>query len=150
MPHVMIVSSPYYPEIAEALLAGATNALQKSRCSHEVFEVAGALEIPMAIKLGAQRREGRGTAEPKFDAFLALGCVLRGETSHYDLVCAESARGLSLLALEYDLIIGNAILTCETMAQAQERAAPGGMNKGGDAVAAIMSLLEIKRKLRIA
>ena len=150
MPHVMIVTSPYYADIARDLLAGAKAALDNVRASYEIFEVAGALEIPVAIKIGSLRRESRGVDVHKFDSYLALGCVLRGETSHYEIVCNESARGLTMLGVDYDLVIGNAILTCETMEQAAERADPARMNKGADAVAAILSLLEIKRKMRIA
>lgn len=150
MPHVMIVQSPYYADIAGQLLAGTEAALKEARYTYEIFEVAGALEIPAAIKLGSRRQETRGTDLPKFDAFIALGCILRGETSHYDIVCNESARGLTLLSVDYDLIIGNAILTCETEEQAQERADPARLNKGRDAVAAVVSLIDIKRKLRIS
>ena len=150
MPHVMIVTSPYYADIARDLLAGAKAALDNVRASYEIFEVAGALEIPVAIKIGSLRRESRGVDVHKFDSYLALGCVLRGETSHYEIVCNESARGLTMLGVDYDLVIGNAILACETMEQAAERADPARMNKGADAVAAILSLLEIKRKMRIA
>jgi 6,7-dimethyl-8-ribityllumazine synthase len=150
MPHIMIVQSRYYEDIAAHLLSGTTKALELARYSYEIFDVAGALEIPAAIKCGSLRREGRGTDIMKFDGFIALGCVLRGETSHYDIVCGESARGLSLLAIDYDLVIGNAILTCETHEQALVRADPAQMNKGADAVAAVSSLLEIKRKLRVA
>lgn len=140
MSHVMIVCSPYYKDVAEKLLAGTKAALDKASCSYEIFEVPGALEIPLAINMGAQSGAG-------FDAYVALGCVLRGETSHYDIVCNESARGLTQLALDHDLIIGNAILTCETMEQAIVRADPAQKNKGADAVAAIVSLMALKKKL---
>lgn len=150
MPHIMIVQSRYYEDVAAHLLEGTETALEAARCSFEIFDVAGAMEIPMAIKFGSQRREGRGTEILKFDGFIALGCVLRGETSHYDIVCGESARGLTQLGLEQGLVIGNAILTCETHEQAITRADPAQMNKGADAVAAVLSLLDIKRKLRIA
>jgi 6,7-dimethyl-8-ribityllumazine synthase len=149
MAHVMIVHSPYYADIARDLLTGTVAALDKVRMTYEIFEVAGALEIPAAIKFGSMRKEGRGTDIQKFDAYLALGCVVRGETSHYDIVCNESARGLTKLALDYDLVIGNAILTCDTMEQAAERADPARLNKGADAVAAIVSLMDVKKKLRV-
>ena len=149
MPHIMIVQSRYYEEIAAHLLAGATAALDAARCTYEIFEVAGALEIPLAVKFGSLRRDSRGADTRKFDAYVVLGCVLRGETSHYDIVCGESARGLTMLAVDHDLVIGNAILTCETEEQAVKRADPAQMNKGADAVAAVLSLLEIKKKLRL-
>ncbi|PCJ99838.1 MAG: 6,7-dimethyl-8-ribityllumazine synthase [Zetaproteobacteria bacterium] len=143
----MIVVSPYYNEVAEGLLSGAKAALDAAHVTYETFEVAGAFEISAAIKLGSQREEKRGTDHRKFDGYIALGCVIRGETAHYDIVCNESARGLTQLALEYDLIIGNAILTCDTHEQAMIRANPAQKNKGGDAVAAVLSLLNLKRAL---
>lgn len=140
MPHVMIVCSPYYKDVAQKLLAGTKAALDKAGYGYEVFEVPGALEIPLAIKMGAQ-------SGARFDAYVALGCVLRGETSHYDIVCNESARGLTQLALDHDLVIGNAILTCENMDQAIVRADPAQKNKGADAVLAVVSLMELKKNL---
>lgn len=137
--HVMIVQSPYYEEIAAGLLTGALQALDRIGATCEVFQVSGALEIPAAIAMGSDSN--------KFDAYLALGCVIRGETSHYDIVCNESARGLSELALSRGLLIGNAILTCDTIQQAIVRADPGQKNKGADAVAAIVSLYDVRKTL---
>ncbi len=147
MPHVMIAVSPYYTEVANHLLDGTKAALKDRKCTYETFEVPGALELPLAIKLGASRKEGRGTDGRKFDAFIAIGCVIRGETSHYDIVCEESARGLSRLALDYNLPIGNAILTCDTMEQAVVRADPAQKNKGKDAVDAALGLFDLSREL---
>lgn len=135
----MIVQSPYYEEIAGNLLKGAIEALDKVGATCEIFQVAGALEIPSAIMMGADSN--------KFGAYLALGCVIRGETSHYDIVCNESARGLMDLALSKELMIGNAILTCDTMKQAIVRADPKQKNKGADAVAAILSLYNVRKVL---
>jgi len=148
MPHVMIVVSPYYEEVSKNLLEGAKKALEGQRSTYEVFEVTGALEIPLAVKLGAARKEGRSSENMKFDAYIALGCVIRGETSHYDIVCNESARGLSILALDYNLPIGNGILTCDTMEQAIVRSDPNQKNKGADAVNAALSLFNLGHKLR--
>lgn len=139
MLHIMIVQSPYYEEVAGNLLKGALAALEKIGATCEVFQVAGALEIPHAILMGADSN--------KFGAYLALGCVIRGETSHYDIVCNESARGLMDLALNKGLMIGNAILTCDTMQQAIVRADPAQKNKGADAVEAIISLYDVRKSL---
>lgn len=139
MPHIMIVTSPYYTDIAAHLLAGTQGALDSNGATYDVFEAAGALEIPLTVKLGIE--------SGKFDGYVALGCVIRGETSHYDIVCNESARGLSGLSLEFKAPIGNAILTCDTMDQAIVRADPAQKNKGADAVKAVMMLLDIKDKL---
>ncbi|MBI1301593.1 MAG: 6,7-dimethyl-8-ribityllumazine synthase [Alphaproteobacteria bacterium] len=149
MSHIMIVVSPYYKEIADLLLAGVKAVLDDKNCTYEVFEVEGALEIPLAIKYGILRRETRGANNMRFSAFIALGCVIRGETSHYDIVCEESARGLSQLSLEHIVPIGNGILTCNTMDQAYERADPNKKNKGADTAKAVLSLLKTKRELGV-
>lgn len=145
----MIVQARYYEDIAGLQLKGAIAALEEKRCSYEVFQVPGALEIPLAIKLGHMRPEGRGASGRRFDGFIALGCVLRGETTHYDIVCKESARGLSVLALEHNLPIGNGILTCENERQALERSDPEKLDKGGEAARAAMAMFELKNGLGI-
>lgn len=143
MPHIMIVTSPYYSDIAAFLMEGTTSALDQLDATYEVVEAAGALEIPLTIKLGMERSDN------PFDGYIALGCVIRGETSHYDIVCNESARGLSDLSLQYNVPIGNAILTCDSMAQAIMRADPAQKNKGADAVKAVMMLLDVKKQFKI-
>ena len=132
---VLIVMSPYYTAISAQQVAGAKAAVKAAGASYEVISVPGALEIPTAIKLAAKH----------FDAFVALGCVVRGETTHYETVCNDSARGLTLLGLE-GLCIGNGILTVENMAQAEARADASGQNKGGGAAEAALHLLLIKRR----
>ncbi len=132
---VLIVMSPYYGAIAEQLCTGARAAIEAAGASHETVAVPGALEIPTAIRLCATR----------FDAFVALGCVVRGETTHYETVCNDSSRGLMLLGLE-GLCIGNGILTVENMEQAIVRADASGQNKGGGAAEAALHLLSIKRR----
>ncbi|MGH1375991.1 MAG: 6,7-dimethyl-8-ribityllumazine synthase [Alphaproteobacteria bacterium] len=150
MPHFLIVTSPYYEEVSTNLLDGTKAFLDEKRASYEIVEVPGALEIPLAIKYGALRAQSRGVDTRGFDAYIALGCVIRGETSHYDIVCNESARGLSELSLSYNLPIGNGILTCDTMDQAIVRSDPAQKNKGKDAASAAWSLFEMKRKWRIS
>ncbi len=132
---VLIVMSPYYAAISAQQVAGAKAAIEAAGASHETIAVPGALEIPTAIKLAAKH----------YDAFVALGCVVRGETTHYETVCNDSSRGLALLGLE-GLCIGNGILTVETMAQAEVRADASGQNKGGGAAEAALHLLAIKRR----
>ncbi len=132
---VLIVMSPYYAAIAEQQVLGAKAAIEAAGASHEVVSVPGALEIPTAIRLAAKH----------FDAFVALGCVVRGETTHYETVCNDSSRGLALLGLE-GLCIGNGILTVENLAQAEVRAEVAGQNKGGGAAEAALHLLSIKRR----
>jgi len=132
---VLIVLSPYYGEVSRQLVKGARAAIKTAGASVETIEVPGALEVPTAIRLAADR----------FDAFVALGCVVRGETTHYETVCNDSSRGLTLLGLK-GLCIGNGILTVENMAQAEIRAEAGGQNKGGGAAEAALHLLAIKRR----
>lgn len=139
-PRVLIVSAPYYRVIARNLVAGARARLEAAGATHELIEVPGALEIPPAIRLAAF-----GGAR-MFDGFVALGCVIRGETSHYDLVCGESARGITWLATVKGLPIGNGVLTVETLEQADERANPAGMDKGGGAAAACLSLIALAQR----
>ena len=118
---VLIVVAPFYRDIADALIAGTRRALDAAGVAHETLEVPGALEIPAAIALVS--RAGA------FDGYVALGCVIRGETTHYETVCNDSSRGLMLLGLEGHCI-GNGILTVERHAQAAVRADPAGQNKG--------------------
>jgi 6,7-dimethyl-8-ribityllumazine synthase len=134
---VLLVVAPFYRAIAEALVAGARAELEAAGAAHETVEVPGALEVPVAIRIAARQGE--------FDGFVALGCVIRGETSHYDTVCTEANRGLTLLGLE-SACIGNGILTVETRAQAEVRADPAGMNKGGGAAAAALHLIALTRR----
>ena len=116
-------------------------ALTEAGASYERFQVPGAFEIPAAIGMAAD-----GGGRP-FDGYVALGCVIRGETSHYDYVCGESARALQDLAKGRGLAIGYGILTVENRDQAVERAAPGRRNKGGEAAAACLSMIALKRRL---
>lgn len=136
-PKVLIVVAPYYRAIADELIAGARAELDAAGATHETVEVPGALEIPTAI--GIAERTG------DFDGYVALGCVIRGETTHYDTVCNDSSRGLTLLGLG-GACVGNGILTVETTAQAEIRAEAAGQNKGGGAAAAALHLIALARK----
>lgn len=136
---LMVVVAPYYKAIADQLAAGAKAAIAACGAHHEIAYVPGALEIPTAIRLAA--------SFGRFDGFVALGCIIRGETTHYDTVCSDSSRGLMLLGLEGHCI-GNAILTVETYAQAEVRADAKGQNKGGGAAEAAMHLIALKRRLQ--
>ena len=132
---ICIVSAPYYKDITENLIRGALNILKKINADTEIVEVSGALEIPTAIKL----------MENQFDGFIAVGCVIRGETTHYEIVSTESSRGLANLGLE-KVCIGNAILTVENRLQAEKRADPKVFDKGGEACNALLSIIKIKRR----
>ena len=134
---LLIVASPYYKDISDHQIAGAKAEIEKAGAICEVVNVPGALEIPTAIGI-AERMSN-------FDGYVALGCVIRGETTHYDTVCNDSSRALQLLGLQ-GLCIGNGILTVENYEQAAVRADPAAMNKGGGAAAAALHLVALSRK----
>jgi 6,7-dimethyl-8-ribityllumazine synthase len=135
-PHLLIVEARFYQAISDMLLAGARRALEAAGATFDRVVVPGALEIPAAIRLAQ--------AGGQHDAYVALGCVIRGETAHYDIVAGESARGLMELAVHRGALIGNGILTCDTGEQARVRADPEGKDKGGDAARAALALLQLK------
>lgn len=134
---LLIVVAPYYKDIADNLVAGARAAAAACGAEVDLVEVPGALEIPTAIAM-AERLA-------KFDGYVALGCVIRGETTHYDTVCNDSSRAISLLGLQ-GACIGNGILTVENRPQAEVRADPAGQDKGGGAAAAALHLIALSRK----
>ncbi|ODT59596.1 MULTISPECIES: 6,7-dimethyl-8-ribityllumazine synthase [Paracoccus] len=134
---LLAVVAPYYKDITDGLLQGVRATADAAGASLEVVEVPGALEIPTAV--GLAHRSGQ------YDGFVALGCVIRGETTHYDTVCNDSSRALTLLGLQ-GVCLGNGILTVETLAQAQVRADPAGQNKGGGAAAAALHLVALARR----
>ncbi len=136
--HVLIVVADFYEDIAEMLLAGAIDALVEADAAYEVIRVPGALEVPVAIAMAAHH-------VGEYDGFIALGCVIRGETSHYETVCEESARGLTELGVRERLAIGNGILTVESKAQAEVRANPEKKDKGRGAALACLRLAEIQQ-----
>ena len=131
---VAIVGSPYYKSIYDNLLNGTVSELSDHNINVEILNVEGALEIPTAISL----------VKKNFDGFIALGCIIRGETSHYDIVAENSAKALSQLGLD-GICIGNGILTVDNIEQAVERSDPKLKNKGKDVAKALISLLLIKQ-----
>lgn len=143
-PNVLIVESRFYEHIADAMLDGATAALEKGGAHFERLSVPGALEIPTAIALAARAAEHGGKV---YDGYVALGCVIRGETFHFDIVAMQSARALADLGIYNHLLIGNGILTVENEAQALVRAARDQSDKGGDAARACLGLLAIRSRL---
>ena len=134
---LLVVVAPYYKDIADNLVAGARAVGAACGAEVDLIEVPGALEVPTAIAMAERLAE--------YDGYVALGCVIRGETTHYDTVCNDSSRALSLLGLQ-GACIGNGILTVENRAQAEVRADPKGQNKGGGAAAAALHLVALSRK----
>lgn len=133
---LLIVVAPYYKDIADNLVAGARAVGAACGAEVDLVEVPGALELPSAIALAERLAD--------YDGYVALGCVIRGETTHYDTVCNDSSRAISLLGLQ-GACIGNGILTVENRTQAEVRADPAGQNKGGGAAAAALHLIALSR-----
>lgn len=137
---ILIIEARYYNHINDMLLQGAKGALAAAGMLHDVITVPGALEIPAALKFAV----GKGD----YAAYVVLGCIIRGETTHYDVVQNESARGIYQLVLDHDLALGNAILTVENEDQALARADVSRMNKGGGAAEAALHMLNLKGRFR--
>lgn len=143
--HILIVEARFYPDIADEMLKGAMAALEAGGATHETISVPGAFEIPAAIRIASMAWRSGKHGHP-FDGFVALGCVIRGETTHYDYVCSESARGLQDLAFRDGLAIGYGILTVENADQAWVRAKRDRKNKGADAANACLAMIALKRR----
>lgn len=135
---LLIVAAPYYRTITDQMQRGAEAIATEAQASLDRVFVPGAFEIPAAIMHAAKTGA--------YDGFLALGCVVRGETSHYDYVCGESARALMDLSVRDGLAIGYGILTVNTLAQAEERADPRRGDKGGEATRACIAMIALKRR----
>jgi 6,7-dimethyl-8-ribityllumazine synthase len=142
---ILIVEARFYDDIADALLHGAQSALAAAGADHDLITVPGALEVPAAI--GLAEEGGRRPAGVRYDGYVALGCVIRGETYHFEAVANESARGLMDLSIARGLPIGNGILTVDTEAQAWARARANEGDKGGFAARACLTMIGLKRKL---
>lgn len=136
---ILIIEAPYYADIAADLRAGAKRALEEHGCAIESIEVPGALEIPAVLRQAL-------AARPAFDGYVLLGCVIRGETGHYDVVVNESARGVMDLVVREGLAVGFGILTVENRGQAAVRADPSRGDKGGEAARAALSVIAARRR----
>ena len=140
----LIVEARFYDDLQDALLEGAAAELKAAGVTHDVITVPGALEIPAAVAIAVDAAESHGRP---YDAVIALGCVIRGDTIHFEIVSQESSRALMDLAVARKLPLGNGILTVNTEAQAWARARASELNKGGDAARAAIAMLRIKRTL---
>ena len=141
-PRMLIVEARFYDHIADALLAGATRVLNEAGTSYERISVPGALEIPAAIAMAVDAAKRK-----PYDGVVALGCVIQGETYHFELVSNESARGLMDLSIARQLPLGNGVLTVDTEAQAIAARTADDRNKGGSAARAALAMVALKRKL---
>ena len=142
--HILMITAPYYQHIVEELERGAVETMNEFGATYEKVPVGGAFEMPAAVMLAASRRDGGKL----FDGFVTLGCVIRGETSHYDLICQETARGLMDLSVNRGLAVGFGLLTVENEAQALARARVDQKNKGREATLACLGMIAMKRRFR--
>ena len=143
---VLIIVAPFYQHITDQLVAGATAYLEEASVSFDTITVPGAFEIPGVITCAELAQEAHPVAASHYEGYIALGCVIRGETSHYDYVAGESCRALMDLSLE-GIAVGNGILTVENEAQALVRAGVDQKNKGGDAAEACLRMIEVRSSL---
>jgi len=145
-PHLLVIDSRFYEDISDELFLGAKLALEKAGATFERISVPGVLEIPPAMSMALAAMED---GEAEYDGFVLLGCVIRGETTHYDIVAGESARAIMDMAVIEALAVGNGILTVENDAQAYARARVAEKNKGGAAAEAALAMIALRKKFEI-
>lgn len=145
-PKLLIIEARFYGDIADALVEGAIQAIEAAGGRYERISVPGVLEIPAALSMVMSAMENEGVL---YDGFVLLGCVIRGETSHYDIVANESARVIMDLMVDADLAIGNGILTVENSDQAWARAKVDDKNKGGSAAEAALAMIRLRERLGV-
>ncbi|HYF06155.1 MAG TPA: 6,7-dimethyl-8-ribityllumazine synthase [Acetobacteraceae bacterium] len=138
-PRILVIQAPYYRAVVDGMRAGAEAVLKPLKAEVEIAEVAGAFELPAALRLALK-------AHHRWDGFLILGCVVKGETDHYDHICREACAGIMQIAAATGAAIGFGLLTVHTLRQAEERAAPGRMNKGAEAAHAMLGQIALARR----
>lgn len=139
-PHLLIVRAPYYRQVVDGLTDGAGRILREAGATFEVLDVAGAYELPQVIRIAL-----RGSK--RFDGYVALGCIVRGETDHYDFICRATMDGIMAVALQFGIALGTGLLTCDTIGQAEARSSADGHNKGAEAAAAALLQVNAARVL---
>lgn len=139
-PHLLVVRAPYYRDVVDGMTRGAERILADAGATHEVLDVAGAFELPQAIRLVLR-------GKTRFDGFVALGCVVKGETDHYEFLCREAMAGLMNVALQFGLALGSGLLTVHSIDQAIARSGDDGHNKGAEAAAAALVQVTVARTL---
>lgn len=147
--HILLLISRYYQDITDELVKGATSALNEAGATFEIFEVPGALEIPQGLASAIDHGLFDDEPETYFHGVITLGCVIRGETSHYDIVANQSAEAVMSLCIADRIPLGNGILTTETKDQAMTRAQTSGKNKGRDAALACLRLIDLDEEFTI-
>lgn len=142
-PHLLVVRAPYYRSVIDGLTDGATRILHEAGATFETLDVAGAFELPQAIRLAV-----RGSK--RFDGFVALGCIIRGETDHYEFISRATMDGMMNVALQFGIALGTGLLTCDTQVQAEARSGADGFNKGAEAASAALIQINAARHLGAA
>jgi len=142
-PHLLIVRAPYYRDVIEGLTIGAERILREAGATNETIDIAGAYELPQAIRLAVRGNK-------RFDGFIALGCIVRGETDHYEFICRATMEGIMAVSLQFGLCVGTGLLTCDTLAQAEARSGMDGFNKGAEAASAALLQINAARHLGAA
>lgn len=143
---VLILEAPYYQVVTDHLIAGANAVLDKYTSYGDRFQVPGALELPQALQAAVKAGLVGGDAPQRYAGVIAVGCVIRGETSHYDIVCNNTNHWLMETVIRHNIPFGNAVLTVDTEAQALARATGGALGKGGDAARACLRMIWLKQK----
>jgi len=140
---VLVIEARYYDKIADNMVTGATPVIEAAGLTIERISVPGTFEIPAACEMAIQA--GQKDPHLKYAGILALGCVIRGQTDHYDHICRETSRAIMEMTVDHRYPIGFGVLTCESMAQADERADPNQKNKGAEAATAVIRMIELRR-----
>lgn len=148
-PHVLIVQASYHSDISDLLLRGALEVLDRAGVSHETIDVPGVLEIPAAIMYAVKSLDFDAVRR-RFDGFIALGCVLKGQTNHSAILTQESMRSLQEVALRYALAVGNGVVSCDTHEQALVRAKLDGQDRGGAAAESCLRMVELKHLYKLS
>ncbi len=138
--HLLLIRAPYYRVVVDGLTDGATRILREAGATFAKLDVAGAFELPQAVRIAM-----RGSQ--RFDGFVALGCIVRGETDHYEFICRATMEGLMQVALQFGIALGTGLLTCDTLVQAEARSGKDGHNKGAEAAAAALLQIGVARQL---
>jgi len=139
-PHLLIVRAPYYRGVVDGLTTGAERILREAGATSEVLDVAGAYELPQVLRLAVR-------GDKRFDGYVALGCIVRGETDHYEFICRATMDGILSVALQFGMCLGTGLLTCDTIAQAEARSGQDGFNKGAEAASAALLQINAARRL---
>jgi 6,7-dimethyl-8-ribityllumazine synthase len=139
-PRILLIRAPYYRDVVDGMTTAAEAILREAAASVATIDVAGAFELPQALRIALRGKQ-------RFDGFIALGCVVRGETDHYEFICNTAMDGLMQVALQYGICLGTALLTVDTVAQAQARSRETGDNKGAEAAVACLKQISIARTL---